>query len=254
MSIFLSAAITLFCFMQAWFLLGLFLQRNDVADIAWGLGFILLVWTFFPYEAPTSHSTLIVILVSLWGLRLAFHIQRRHRGKPEDPRYAAWRASWKFFRLRSYAQIYLLQGALLFIIALPILTTHAASPVAWNHLSSIGFIVWIVGMFFEVIGDRQLRAFTSKPENKGKILQTGLWKYTRHPNYFGEVTLWWGIFLIALGAGSPLWVVVSPLTITLLILFVSGIPMLEARYKDREDFEAYKRRTSIFFPWFPRSH
>jgi steroid 5-alpha reductase family enzyme len=236
-------------YMSGWFALAVIKKRNDIADIAWGLGFILLAWTsFFLGEAKSVRGVLVGALITVWGIRLALHIFARNRGKAEDYRYAEWRKSWKWFYLRSYLQVYLLQGALLFLIFFPVLLVNKKAGSDLGYLDIAGLAVWIFGFVFETVGDMQLARFIKNPANKGKIMQSGLWAYTRHPNYFGEVILWWGIFIISLGSAPFLYAVIGPLTITILILFVSGIPMLEKKYAGRPDFEEYKKRTSIFFP------
>lgn len=236
--------------MSSWFVFSLFKKRNDVADVAWGLGFVLMAWVSFFLSDDTGMRGFIVnILVSIWGLRLAWHIHTRNKGKMEDYRYLAWREEWgKWFYLRSYLQVYLLQGFLLFLIASSVLLINKNSGDSFGWLDFIGIAVWILGFCFEVIGDAQLAQFIKNPLNKGKLMQSGLWAYTRHPNYFGEVLLWWGIWIVAVSAPSG-WVgVIGPLTITFLILKVSGIPMLEKKMEENPDFAEYKRRVSMFIP------
>jgi len=240
--------------MNGWFAVSLIKKRNDVADIAWGLGFIFLAWSSFLLSSSSNWRSIVVnLLVTVWGGRLAWHIYERNRKKEEDYRYLAWRKEWgKWFYLRAYFQVFIFQGLLLFLIALPILfinNNHAGGPAAWDVF---GLTIWTIGFFFEVIADWQLSKFKKSPDNKGKIMQKGLWHYSRHPNYFGEVTLWWGIFLIALGLPSGFYTLVGPITITILILFISGIPLLEKRYAGRPDFEEYKKRTSVFIPLKPK--
>jgi steroid 5-alpha reductase family enzyme len=190
-------------------------------------------------------------LVTIWGLRLAIHIYSRNKGKAEDFRYKAWREQWgKWFLVRSYFQVFLLQGLFLFLISLPVILINQHTT-ALSFLDFLGIAVWIIGFYFEVVGDWQLSQFVREPSNRGKIIETGLWKYTRHPNYFGEVVQWWGIFLMAISLPNGILTIIGPLTITILILFVSGIPMLEKKYEGRADFEDYKRRTSAFIPLPP---
>ena len=242
----------LWVFMTLWFVASLIQKRNDVADEAWGLGFILVCGVALLCAPLSVVGIMMTACVTVWGSRLFFHLHARHRRmQNEDPRYAQWRGQWRFFMFRSYLQIFLLQGALLFMIALPavsvILRGGVLHPVAW-----LGFSIWVFGFLFEVIADKQLRDFIANEENKGKLMTQGLWRYSRHPNYFGEVTLWWGIYVVSLAQGVHPSVVIGPLTITLLILFVSGIPMTERRYAGREDFESYKKRTSAFLPLPPK--
>jgi steroid 5-alpha reductase family enzyme len=242
--------------MTLWFAISLFKARNDVADVAWGLGFVLLAWTSFLLSGRSGARGLLVgILVSLWGFRLAWHIHARHRGKAEDFRYLAWRREWgRWFYVRSYAQVYLLQGALLFVVGLPVLiiNKNKSSGGALGFLDGIGVLVWLCGFLFESVADAELARFVRDPLKRGQILQSGLWRYTRHPNYFGEVAQWWGVWLVALGVGGGWLGVIGPLAITILILKVSGIPMLEKKMALNPDFADYKRRTSMFIPWFPK--
>lgn len=255
MNYFLTLGLILFLYMSSWFVLSLVKKRNDVADVAWGLGFLLMGWTsFFLGPAQGARGLLVGFLVSVWGIRLAWHIYRRNRGKVEDYRYAKWRQDWgKWFYLRSYGQVYLLQGALLFLIVLPVLFINQSAGKAFGVLDFVGLMVWILGFFFESVGDAQLARFIKDSANKGKLIQSGLWRYTRHPNYFGEVTMWWGIWLIALSVPNSLIGIIGPITITFLILKVSGIPMLEKKMEENPAFESYKKRVSIFFPLPPRN-
>ncbi len=251
MNYFLSLAIVLAGYMSVWFGISLVKKRNDVADEAWGLGFVFLAWTSLAIGGnPGGRGLLVGILVSIWGLRLAWHIHGRHQGKPEDYRYAAWRKDWgKWFYLRSYAQVYLFQGLLIFLVAMPILLINNGSEAPLGWLDLAGALVWLVGFAFEAVGDAQLARFKKDPANKGKLIQNGLWGYSRHPNYFGEVTMWWGIWLMALSAQYGLLGIIGPLTITFLILKVSGISLLEKKMANNPDFAEYERRTSMFIPW-----
>ena len=237
-----------------WFAISIVKKRNDIADIAWGLGFILMAWSSFLLgENYSQRGILVGLLVSVWGIRLASHIFKRNRTKTEDYRYAQWRKDWgKWFYLRSYFQIYLLQGMLLYLIAIPIFIINLYAGVEIGLLDMVGLMIWLIGFGFEAIGDAQLKNFINDPDNKGKLMQSGLWQYTRHPNYFGEVTMWWGIWVISLSALFSIFSIISPLAISFLILKVSGIPMLEKKYEGRTDFEEYKKRTSAFFPLPPR--
>lgn len=245
-------ALTLLGYMSFWFIVSVIKRRNDVADIAWGVGFVLIAWFSFYLSSFTFAAFLVNSLVTLWGLRLTTHIYRRNRNKPEDPRYLAWRQTWKHFYVRSYFQVFVLQGLFLFLISLPVMYINHSVSSGFGLLDVIGFLVWIVGFYFESTGDKQLKDFIANPTNKGKLMDQGLWRYSRHPNYFGEVTQWWGIFLIALSIPGSFFTVVGPLTITILILFVSGVPLLEKKYAGRPDFEAYKKKTSVFIPLPPR--
>lgn len=237
------------------FLISRLTKRSDVADVAWGLGFIFLAFSAWWLGGGTFSLELIPLAcVTFWGLRLSTHIFLRLRSKPEDPRYAAWRKEWgRTFFLRSFVQIFLLQTLLMGIIALPLVAMGFADTLLSPAWVGAGLALWLLGFVFEVVGDAQLRAFLRKSENKGKILQSGLWRYSRHPNYFGEATMWWGIWVMSFGV--PYWpvLVLSPVLITFLLRYVSGVPLLEARYKENAAYQEYATRTSIFVPWFPGS-
>ena len=171
----------------------------------------------------------------------------------EDFRYAAWRARWgRWFVLRSYIQIYLLQGSFLLVISLPILLARRPGP-GLGLLDLAGVMVWLAGFGFEAAADAQMGRFKRDPGNRGRIITTGLWRYSRHPNYFGEALMWWGLALIALSVPSGWPGLLGPLTITFLLRFVSGVPLLERKYEGRPDFQEYARRTNAFVPWFPKT-
>ena len=250
MSYYLILACILFLFVNGWFIISLITKRNDVADIAWGLGFILLTWSsFFIADINGTRSLITAMLVSVWGIRLAWHIHSRNKGKGEDYRYLTWRNEWgKWFLLRSYFQVFILQGIFLFIIILPVLFINKSedTPIIW--LDILGILIWMIGFYFEAVGDAQLIRFKNNPNNKGKLLQEGLWSLTRHPNYFGEVVQWWGIGFIAIAVQGGWMGLIGPLTITYLILEVSGIPMLEKNMQSHPDFKNYKEKTNAFFP------
>lgn len=250
MSIYFLLGVILFFYMCFWYFISILKKRNDVADIAWGLGFVLLAWISFYFSNFSLIGLVVNIFVTIWGVRLSSHIYLRNRNKGEDARYLVWRQEWKYFYLRSFFQVFMLQGLLLFLIVYPVIFINTNAEINFNYLYLFGILVWIFGFLFESIADWQLKNFISRPENKGKIMQNGLWKYSRHPNYFGEVTMWWGIFLIALILPNGIYTIFGPLTITFLILSVSGIPMLEKKYEGNLIFEEYKKKTSKFIPWF----
>ena len=255
MNYYLVITFSLFMYMSFVFLISIIKKRNDIADIAWGLGFVLVAWLAYLIVGQYETRAIIVnILVSIWGLRLAWHIYHRNRKKAEDRRYQQWRNQWgKNFILRSYLQVYILQGVLLFIIATPILILNNNSGGQFELIDIFGILIWGIGFIFELVSDMQLSRFINNPKNKGKLMQSGLWRYSRHPNYFGEVTSWWGIWLIVVGATNNWISIIGPVTITILILFVSGVPLLEKKYEGRADFKKYKKRTSMFLP-MPPSH
>lgn len=248
------AAIIIFLYFSALFVVGTILKNNSIVDIGWGIGFVILAWMLFVLRLPVSLVRLsITLLVSLWGLRLFYHILKRNHGKPEDFRYVAFRKAWgKWVVPRAFLQVYMLQGVLMFLIALPFILLEGTTEPVNPLLFALGILVFATGFAFESIGDAQLKDFLGDAANRGKIMTRGLWRYTRHPNYFGEATLWWGIFLLALSGGVTPFAVIGPVTITLLLLFVSGVPLLEKSMKDRPGYAEYAQKTSIFVPWFPK--
>lgn len=241
-----------FIFVSFGFVLSRILKRSDIADIFWGLGILLVgLVGFVTHQNPPAVLSLLTLLTFVWALRLSGRIFLRNIKKKEDRRYQEMTASWgKWFLLRSYLQIFLLQGFLMVIVGYPLLHVSAFGIVGaeLGILAFIGVGVWLIGFFFESVGDFQLDRFLQNPANKGTVMQTGLWRYTRHPNYFGEVTQWWGIWIITLSVPFGVVAIISPLLITFLILKVSGIPMLEKAFAGNPDFEEYKRTTSAFFP------
>ena len=243
-----------FIFYLIQFLYGQLINNNSIVDIFWGLGYAVAVWfTLFYNQSFGMTAIVTTLLVSIWGLRLFYHIYKRNHNKPEDFRYVNFRKAWgnSWVKTKAFIHVYMLQMIMLLLIASASLNIIITNHLVWSSYSSVGLLVWCIGFYFEVKADRELRQFKSDPSNKGKILMTGLYKYSRHPNYFGEATMWWGIYIMGLASGG-LWFIISPLTITVLLRFVSGVPMLERHYKNNEDFQAYAKRTPIFVPWFPK--
>jgi steroid 5-alpha reductase family enzyme len=244
---------SVFLYMNLLFLLALKLKKNDIVDIAWGTGFILTTVLFLFLVPVYSIRRLIVsMLVIVWGLRLSIYIYIRNRGRQEDFRYAQWKKQWgKHWMIRSYLQVFILQGFFMLTIAYPIFINAQSQTNTMRLLDVLGIMLWLIGFFFEAVGDLQLRKFKMNHENKGKIMDQGLWKYTRHPNYFGESTMWWGIFLITLNIHLGWLAVASPIIITTLLLRVSGVPLLEKKYETNPVYREYIRKTSGFIPWVP---
>ena len=229
-------------------------KDNSIVDILWGFGFIVVATSsLFCQGHFTLRQLAISALVLIWGLRLTFYIGMRNWNKPEDFRYQNFRLNWgKWQALRAFTDVSLLQGALLYLVSSSIMLVNTSPDRGLLWSDYLGLAVWLTGFMFEVIGDSQLKSFLSKQGNKGKLMTSGLWSWTRHPNYFGEATLWWGIAIISFGSYQGWLLLISPLVITLLLLFVSGVPMLEKKYKNRPDFQEYMKVTSKFFPLPPR--
>lgn len=249
-NIILEVSLVIFLYMTIVFILAVIRKDNSIVDVAWGVGFIIIaVYSIIQSGEVDLRKMIVSLLVLLWGLRLSFHIMVRNSGKGEDFRYKAWRDSWKFFFLRSFFQIFMLQGFFMLVISSPIwfINFSAGGPLGlWD---SLGLFVFGFGFMFEVIGDYQLAEFRKDSANKGKIITTGLWSVTRHPNYFGEALLWWGICFYALGFPNGWYTLISPIVITLLLRFVSGVPMLEKKYANHPDWKEYKSKTAAFIPF-----
>ena len=264
------------------------LKNVSIVDIGWGIGFVLVAWTcFFFVQGDSSQSwepgflterfvqigpfqwhwseeafsiaTLLVpVLVTVWGLRLAGYLAWRNIGKPEDYRYVAMRekAGASFVR-SSLLRVFVLQGVVMWVVALP-LQAAAARPASEPCfiLAGLGTFVWAVGVFFEAVGDWELARFKSNPANKGRVMDQGLWRYTRHPNYFGDFCVWWGLWLVSLGVSDysvTWWTVISPALRSFFLIKVSGVALLERAMKKRStEYEDYIARTRSFFPWSPR--
>ena len=236
-------------------LVSLALKNSSIVDIFWGPGFVVAAWMYYLLtpDGFSARKLLICALVTIWGLRLAIHIFLRNAGKPEDFRYQKWRqengSSWWW---RSFFKVFLLQGILLWIISIPLLAAqYSAQPARLTVFDFAGAVLWLIGFFFEAAGDAQLVRFKADPANKGKIMNSGVWRYTRHPNYFGDAAQWWGYFLIALAAGGW-WTVFSPMLMTTLLLRVSGVALLEKTMAAKPGYEEYMRKTNAFVPWLPK--
>jgi len=249
------AALTALLFVLVLYVVALIRRDNTIIDIAWGPGILLIsLTTLWSSGAVVGRQLLVLILVAIWAVRLGSHIFLRNTGQPEDFRHAALRQSGgAHFWFLMFFRVFLLQGVLLIVLALPVIYLNATSGPGLSWRDWIGAALWAVGFLWEAISDYQLARFRHHAANAGRILQTGLWKYSRHPNYFGEALLWWGIWSIASSVPGAWMTVIGPLAITLILLRVSGIPALESRQRHNPEFREYARRTSAFIPWFSRS-
>ncbi len=241
----------------ATFLVALRVGRHAVVDVAWGLGFVAVAWSAFALSAGEGadlRRVVLLVLTSLWGLRLAWHIWRRSRGHGEDPRYEELLARAPGNRAAyAFVRIYLLQAVVLWFVSLPVQVgmyeTSGPNVVLW-----LGVLVWAVGLFFETLGDWQLHEFRTDPTSAGKVLDTGLWRYTRHPNYFGDACVWWGISLVSFSAWPGVLTLASPVVMTWLLARGTGKPLLEKDMASRRPgYVDYVARTSGFFPLPPRT-
>ncbi len=238
-------------------LLSLPTKNASLADIFWGLGFVCLAWlSFVETGGYLGRKLLLTLLTSVWGLRLSLHIAWRNRGQGEDRRYRAWRAKWgASFWWVSLFTVFLLQAVLLWLISLTVqLGQISPHPAHFTWLDWLGVLLWTIGFTFEAVADWQLARFKADPANRGKVMNQGLWRYSRHPNYFGESLIWWGLFLMTLATPQGWWALISPLVITFLLLKVSGVTLLEKDIVERRpEYREYLETTSAFIPWFPKT-
>jgi len=234
-------------------LISLPLRDVSIVDIFWGLGFVLVSWVTYLAGTESESDLLLPVLTTVWGLRLSGYLAWRKFGKPEDFRYRDMRDGYpRSFPFVSLLTIFALQGVLMWIIALPLQTVNPSGTPS-VVLTLTGILLWVAGFVFESVGDWQLARFKSDPTNDGRVMDRGLWRYTRHPNYFGDFLVWWGLYFLALAFGGPWWSVVGPLVMSVLLMRVSGVTLLEKSLKSRkEGYAEYVARTNAFFPWWRR--
>ncbi len=252
--LYLHSAVIIFAFMNLFFILAITKRNNSIVDIGWGLGFILVAtYNLVVSDIINFRQILVSILIILWGIRLSIYIFNRNKGKTEDFRYAKWRKEWgKHWLIRSYLQVFILQGIMMFLIVYPVIMLRSNQGKNLSFLDVLGVIIWLTGFFFESVADSQKDKFKKVPENKGKVMDSGVWKYSRHPNYFGESLMWWGIFVIMLSVNNGIFAIFSPIIITVLLTKVSGIPLIEKHHKSDPDYQEYIKTTSAFIPWKPK--
>ena len=255
-TLFFQASLIILILVTLLWIWSVFIKNVSIVDIFWGLGFVV-VNTFYVFMSGELNARKIVILtlVCIWGFRLAIYLAIRNIGKGEDFRYQEFRQNYgpKRYWWFSYFQTFLLQGILIMIISLPLLgINYNNSNGNLQILDYLGIIIWLIGFTFETVGDFQLSNFKRDPKNKGKILHTGLWKYTRHPNYFGDSAVWWAYGIFSIAAGSY-WQAIGAVIMTLLILKISGVSLLEKTLKEtKPQYKEYIQKTSSFIPWFPK--
>lgn len=247
------------------FIVGTIKKNNGLMDVFYGPGYFVVALTslilyFLINGIVNVRQIIVTTLVFIWAVRLGTYVFIRNRGKPEDYRYREMRERWKTnIVLKSFIRVYLFQGIVIFIVAFPVWFVNISiNPPLLNLLDFagvtlwLGAFIWLIGFLFETIADYSLFKFLQKPENKGKIMDRGVWKLSQHPNYFGEVTQWWGLYIIALAIPFGFISIVGPIFITYMIIKVSGIRLLDKRFETDDKYADYKRRTSVFFPWFPK--
>ncbi len=256
LQIYLIALLTIISLMSLLWLLSVYLKNVSIVDFFWGLGFIVCASVYFYFaKGFETRKLLLLILVSVWGLRLSFYLGWRNFGKGEDFRYQEFRRTYGEHRYWwiSFFQTFLLQGVLMWLISAPLLAAfYYNKNNSLNIIDYLAIIFWIIGFAFEAGGDFQLATFKSNPANKGKVLNTGFWKYTRHPNYFGDAAVWWSYALFCIASGSYI-PVLGSILMTALIIKVSGVALLEKTLKvNKPEYDTYIKQTSSFFPWFPK--
>ena len=251
----LVAAITILCIMVATWLLSLIMKNASIVDIVWGLGFAITSWVLaITIDGDSTRQILLAVMVGSWGLRLGGYLAKRNIGHGEDWRYKAMRKKkGARFGLISLVTVFGLQGVLMWVVSLPVMFGNSDATPGVGPLAVIGVMVWAVGLSFEAVGDWQLVQFKKDPNNAGKVMRTGLWSLTRHPNYFGDALLWWGIGIVGAETGSGVIGFIGPVVMTVFLLRVSGVPMLErSLMKRREGYAEYAARTSAFIPRPPK--
>ncbi len=264
--IIISAIVFVFLYFLVGFIIAQKLNDNSIADIMWGGGFVGMTIVFIALRRlygdidMTLMHVFTFLFFAMWGARLLYYIFKRNRKSGEDYRYQNMRKKWgKNVRINAFFKVFMTQGVFMLIVALPIIMIYAYPKTTLSTYENLGLFIgsmlFLFGFIFEAISDQQLRNFKHRPEMKGRILKTGLWRFSRHPNYFGEATLWWGLGLIALSNTQVPYnyiALIGPLVITILVRFISGVPLLEAEMQKKEEFRDYAKKTSIFFPLPPK--
>ena len=266
--IILYTIVVLFLYILIACAIGTIKKNWGTMDIFYGPAYFVVAFTslYLTYKELgiiSIRQIIVTIMVLLWAIRLASYVHIRNRGKPEDRRYALMRERWKEKEqnlfVKSFTKIYLFQGLVIFIVVFPALWINVNENPQLTSLLDftgitlwLGLILWIIGFYFESVGDYQLYKFLKNPNRTKKVMDEGLWKYTQHPNYFGEVTMWWGIFIIALAVPWGFITIFGPIYITFQIINVSGVRLLNKIHEGDDEFAEYRRRTSTFIPWFPK--
>ena len=256
LQIYIQAFFVIMIMMTILWFVSVIIKNTSIVDIFWGFGFVVIsVFYFLNTDGNSLRKIIILSLTAIWGLRLSSYIAWRNMGKGEDFRYRNFRKHYGEHRYWwvSFFQVFLLQGTLLWLISAPLLgAQYFGRETDPGILDYAGMVIWLIGFTFEAGGDFQLAVFKADPSNKGKVLEKGFWRYTRHPNYFGDAAVWWGYALFCLAAGSFI-PVAGSILMTALIIKVSGVALLERSLKEQKpQYREYIRKTSAFLPWFPK--
>jgi len=256
LTLFLQTFLFIIILVTLLWILSIIIVDVSIVDLFWGIGFVLVNLCYFIFSGEVSPRKILVLaLITIWGLRLFIYLSWRNLGKGEDFRYQKFRQDYglKRYWWISYFQVFLLQGGLIMLVSLPLLgVNEGIHSDNLSYLDYMGIIIWIIGFVFEAGGDYQLTRFKKNRDNKGKVLDTGFWKYTRHPNYFGDVVIWWSFAIFSVASGNY-WHIIGSVFMTLLIIKVSGVYLLEKTLSDKKpQYKEYIRKTSAFIPWFPK--
>jgi len=247
-------AIVMACMITLW-LISIPLRDVSFVDSFWATGFIIVAGaTYAMTGGGTDRRQLLLLITAIWGARLAAYLFLRWQREGPDGRYVALlKKAPGNVHLFSLRKVFLLQGPMLWLVSLPVqLGQIPSEPLTLGILAWIGVALAVIGIFFEAVGDHQMAAFKSDPANQGKVMDRGLWRYTRHPNYFGDCCVWWGLYLIAAETGLGAWSIIGPVLLSWLLIRWSGVPLLERRLqRSRPGYAEYLQRTSSFFPWPP---
>ncbi len=255
--IYLYGLFSIMSLMIILWIISVFLKNVSIVDLFWGVGFVIADgWYLFANDTYSYRGILLFILVTVWGIRLSVYLALRNIGKGEDFRYREFRKNYgeRNYWWVSFFQTFLLQGILMWMISLTLWgANRPTDEVGLNFIDYLGVLVWIIGFIFESGGDYQLAKFKRDTTNKGKVLNRGFWRYTRHPNYFGDAAVWWGYGIICMATGHY-WYVSGSILMTLLIIKVSGVALLEKTLKvQKPEYQDYIQKTNSFFPWFPKN-
>ena len=237
-------------YFSLFFIVGTRIKNNSIVDMGWGLGFVIPTVVLYFFSGQTDPQFILMFLVSFWGLRLTYHLVKRNWGKPEDFRYKLWRRQWKEkVNIIAFQRVYLLQASIMFIVGVPVfvMMNQSSNEISFNLGSLVALALYFTGIFFEAVGDSQLKEHRKR--NPKELMTSGLWRLSRHPNYFGNSLIWFGISLfVIIHRPSLWWTIVSPLVMTYILVFIS-IPILERRMQKKAGWDEYAATTSRFIPW-----
>jgi steroid 5-alpha reductase family enzyme len=248
--VFQNSALAITAMMLAIWLISIAIKNVSIVDIGWGAGFVLVaVVSGLTVFEELDARWVLVGMTGLWGTRLTLYLAWRNLGHGEDYRYVAIRKKYPIFPVSSLVIVFALQGVLMWIVSLPVQAGIASAQPNWHPLHAVGMLIWLTGLCFESIGDLQLAMFKANPDNKGKVFDQGFWKYTRHPNYFGDFLVWWGIYIASLSYSTEYWTAIGPIVMSIFLMKVSGVALLEKTLANTKDgYKEYVQTTNAFFP------